>query len=162
MINLDKIKIVLWGFDDTLCIHEFHSGDSDSKRMYNFDVLFNGKDAWNMCKPNIFMKKFMNLCLNKNIKQGLISTTISYKHATGKCEWVRENYGIELENFCVGTYKAKIDMMLAISDAYDYEKYEILIVDGFGENLERAADNGFQACSPMEVVNYILDKGYDV
>lgn len=162
MLVLENIKVVLWDFDDTLCIHKFHGSDSDSEHMYNVDVLLHGKDAWNTGKPNIYMKRFMKLCSDKGIKQGLISSTTSYKHAIGKCDWVKDNYGVELENFCVGTFEAKLDMMLAIADAYNYERDAILIVDDFWENLERAANNGFQACTPMEIVNFIIDKGYDM
>ena len=39
MLVLDNIKVVLWDFDDTLCIHEFHGSDSDSEHLYNVDVL---------------------------------------------------------------------------------------------------------------------------
>ena len=159
MIALENIKIVLWDFDDTLCMHEFHDGNGDSDHMYNVDVLLHGTDAWNTCKPNIHMKRFMTLCCNKGIRQGLISSTIFYKHAANKCDWVKDKYGVELENFCVGTPKAKLDMMLAIADAYNYKRDEILIVDDFWENLERAANNGFQACTPMEVVNFIVEAG---
>lgn len=89
------------------------------------------------------MKKFMNLCYDKGIKQGLISST-TYKHAVGKCDWVKDKYGVELENFCVGTFEAKLDMMLAIADAYNYEMDEILIVDDFWENLREQLIRGFK------------------
>lgn len=45
MLNLNKVKLVLWDFDDTLCIHEFHGSDVDSEHRYNVDVLIHGKDA---------------------------------------------------------------------------------------------------------------------
>lgn len=49
-------------------------------------------------------------------------------------------------------------MMLAISDACSIQRERILIVDDFWENLERAANNGFSACSSMEVVDYIYSQ----
>lgn len=157
MISLDKIKIVLWDFDDTLCIHEFHGNNPENEHQYNVNILLYGKDAWSAGKVNIHVKKFMTLCMNRGITQGLISATRSYKHAIGKCDWVKENYGVELENYCVGDFEAKLDMMLTIEEAYNYKRDEILIVDDFWKNLERAANNGFQACSPMEIVNFIMN-----
>ena len=69
----------------------------------------------------------------------------------------KKEYNIELENFCVGYAEGKIEMMNAIHSAYGYDKNEILIVDDLYPTLEKAANEGFQACTPMEIVNYIED-----
>ena len=162
MLVLENVKIVLYGFDDTLCIHKFHESDYDSEHLYNIDVLLHSNKAWSTCKPSIHMKKFMDLCSKKNMRQGLISSAMSFKHSIGKCEWVKDKYGIELENFCVGTFEAKFNMMLTIADAIKYSRDEILIVDDFWESLERAANNGFQACSPMEIVDFVTNEGCEI
>lgn len=158
MINLDKLKIVLYDYDHTLCIHTYHNASDDTTHEYNINVILNGKEAWSTCKPNKHMKEFMELCKSKGIRQGLISATHSNKHGNSKNEWVLDRYGIELENFCVSTSEDKIEMMKAIADAYNYERYEILIVDDYYATLELAANNNFQACSPMEIVNFIEEK----
>ena len=157
MINLNNVKIVLYDFDHTLCIHSYHDCSNDTTHEYNIEVLLHGKDAWSDCKLNMHMKKFIEECNKRGIRQGLISATHSYKHASAKNDWVKTNYGIELENFCVATADDKIEMMNSIADAYKYSRDEILIVDDYWYTLEKAANNYFQACSPMEVVNYIED-----
>ena len=154
MIDFSFIKIVLYDFDDTLCIHEFHREDPN----YNVKVLLKGKDTWNTGKPNKQMKEFMELCFSKGIRQGLISATSSFKHMKGKEDWVKENYDISLENFCVCSADAKVDMMLTISEAYRLDPNQILIVDDFYDILDKASSKGFQACTPMEVVNFIMER----
>ena len=49
----------------------------------------------------------------------------------------------------------KLGMLIAISQAFDYTHDEILLVDDVWENLERAADNGFQSATPVEIINFV-------
>ena len=62
---------------------------------------------------------------------GLISTTESFRHMEAKQQFVKRMYGVNLENFCVGTQDGKLDMLNAIAAAYVYEKDEIAIVDDY-------------------------------
>ena len=155
MIDLEKVKMVLYDFDDTLCIHEDHSSSKDSDAEYDVRVLKDGYKAWPNARPNSHMGMFMQKCKEHSIRQGLISATVSYQHDVAKHEWVCHNYGIALENFCVGTFEDKLRIMIAISTAYDIPREQILIIDDLYENLERAANNGFMAATPMEVVNFM-------
>lgn len=152
MIELDKVKVALWDFDDTLCIHYHHGSSKEETHKYNLNVFKYGTKAWDGCKPSKTMKGFIDVLKEKGIKQGLISATTSAKHMNSKVEWVLENYGIELENYCVSSFEEKLEMMITIADALSIKREEILIIDDYWENLERAANNGFQACSPMEIV----------
>lgn len=155
MINLDNIQFVLFDFDDTLCIHLDHTDTLEGEARYNNNILEFGHLTFAHCTVNRQMKQFIDICKDKNIRMGLISTTLSFKHMQAKNDWVFFNYGVNLENFCVGTFEGKLQIMQAISDTYKIPKDAILIVDDFWENLGRAANAGFQTCTPMEVVNYI-------
>lgn len=43
MIKLNKIKLILWDFDDTLCFHSDHRSPKDEfDTEYNVKVLDNG------------------------------------------------------------------------------------------------------------------------
>lgn len=46
-------------------------------------------------------------------------------------------------------------MLNTIADAFHYKKSEIAIVDDYWYQLERAADGGFQAYFPIQIINYI-------
>lgn len=159
--NLQDLDMVLFDFDDTLCIHAEHGGSEELDQEWMVKVLRKGAAAWEKCSINESMKLFMEECLNCNLQMGLISTVESEKHAKGKFDWVIKNYGIILENFCVSTFEGKLDMMLAISKAYGIPKEKILIVDDYWKNLERAANAGFKACTPMEVVNWVKENSSD-
>ena len=156
-MNLEKIKMILWDFDDTLCFHSDHSSPADKfDTEYNVKVL-KGLDVYSTCNINCDILKFMQYANKKNIRQGLISGTTCYIHMKNKLEWVKTHYGITLENFCVSSQEMKLGIMLAIAEAFGFEHDEILLVDDFWENLERAADNGFQSATPVEVINYVND-----
>ena len=157
MIDLDKLNYVLFDFDDTLCIHTRKKLLSYDSTDYMKSLLLN--DSWwdkIGCKPNKYMKEFMIELQNRNIELGLISQTDSYIHMVRKQEWVKEKYDIDLKNYCVSS--DKIDMMVALSRAYPIPFYSILIVDDKETILNMAVSKGFQAASPIEVVNYIADK----
>ena len=100
----------------------------------------------------------MILMKNEGIRLGLMSQTDSYLHMVRKHEWAQRNYGIELENFCVASNVSKVDMMKALCKAYKLRRDAILIVDDKESILCDAINNGFQAASPMEVVNYVTNE----
>lgn len=158
MIDIDKLNYVLFDFDETLCIHARKKLFSYDSSDYTKSVLLDNS-WWDKigCKPNKHMKEFMEELQNRNIELGLISQTDSYMHMVRKQEWVKEKYGIDLKNYCVSSDN-KVDMMIALSRAYHLPFYSILIIDDKESVLNMAVKNGFQAASPMEVVNYVTDK----
>lgn len=158
MINKDSLVLALLDFDDTLCIHTYRLSSYDS--IDYCESVIHGSEWWTKigCKTNKHMKEFMTLMKNQGIRLGLISQTDSYLHMTRKNEWIQNNYDIELENFCVSSNASKINMMKALSKAYNIRRDKILIVDDKESVLCDAINNGFQAASPMEVVNFITNE----
>lgn len=155
MLVLDSICMVLFDFDDTLCIHDNHSDGYPSEQQYNIDVLLHGKDYWQTSKPNKHMLEFMNECKRRSVRMGLMSAAQSYVHMVSKNEWVQREYGIDLENFCVGKPAEKAEMLVVISSAFSLPKESILLVDDCYSTLCEASAAGFQACTPMEIVNFV-------
>lgn len=160
MIDFGKIKMVLFDFDDTLAIHEWHDNSPEEQLKYDKSVLTDGAGAWSHLRPSRHMSEFMKSCAEANIKMGLISAGMSFQHLKGKADWVKEVYGYKLENYCVGRVEAKLDMMIALAEAYEIPRNQILIVDDYWLTLERAANAGFMAASPMEVVNFVESDAY--
>ena len=161
MIKIYNLDFVLFDFDDTLCILS-RSGHPDPET-YNKEVIKEtGMDWWDRigCKDNRHMKEFIKELEQKGIKMGLISQTSSYIHALRKNEWVKAHYGCDLLNFSVmnNRVEAKTKMMIAISNAYNIRRDRILLVDDKEAILSQAISYGFQAASPMEVVNYMENK----
>ena len=155
MIDVKKIKIILWDFDDTLCFHSDHTSALDEfDTEYNVGVLL-GQDVYSACSMNNSIKRFIDYAKRENKRQGLISGVDCFIHAKNKENWVKEHYNVELENYCVSSQEMKLGMLIAIAEAFDYARDEILLVDDVWDNLERAADNGFQSATPVEVINFV-------
>lgn len=159
MINLDKLKIALFDFDDTLCVHSDHCRPEDKDAVIG--KIINGSYFWQDCEPNALMGAFMHMCMDKGITLGLISATRSYQQMTAKVKWVTEKYGVKLTNFCVGNSDVKINMMTSIAKAYELSNDNILIVDDRYKIITDAAEMGFQSASPIEVINYVLSHQVD-
>lgn len=105
--------------------------------------------------PSKHMGVLLNHCKERNIHLGLISATGQSVCSKAKLEWVSNMYGLELENFCVDTAQSKVLMLTALAEVYNLNADEILLVDDYTYNLVDAANAGFQACTPMEVVEYV-------
>lgn len=156
MIDLNEIRVILWGFDDTLCFHSTYLSRND--HIYNMRVLECGVHTWNACSKNKQLQEFMWQCENMKIEQGLMSEVISSKHAEAKVDWVSENYGIDLGNYCVSSQANKLDIMKALADIKGIKPNKILLIDDKRTTLTMAANAGFSVLSPIHIINYI--EGY--
>lgn len=155
MQNLNDIKYVLFDFDDTLCIHSNHQAWTNSKDHKLEVCILQGGDPYYKSTPNFHMAEFIRHLRENGIKMGLISHVSSVLQANIKEKWVEEHYNIRLDNFCVSTREQKVEMLKRISDGLHIERSRILIIDDAYLTLTEATDAGFQAATPMEIVNYI-------
>lgn len=153
MLDINKIKIVLFDFDDTLCIHPMHGSINTEPNVSS--VLKYGADTWSHCSANIHMADFMSLLEDLNIRMGLISACNYYFTMHAKQVWVKNTYGYDLENFCTNSADNKIKVLDAISEIYGYSKDEIMIVDDYWLVSDTCADGGYVSWTPMQVVNYV-------
>lgn len=155
MINFDKVKLVLFDFDDTLCIHRDHGSGGD--REYNRAMILGDCGWWDRrgCKPSVFMGKFMQLCVNSGKQMGLISVVEFSCAAAVKLSWVEANYGYVLRDYCTGSFEGKVQIIQAILDSSDLQPENMLFVDDLYANLAAVEKLGVQVCSPMEVINYV-------
>lgn len=155
MINLEKAKIVLYDFDDTLCIHKKHGLHNDTDyaaAMVNQDIEWWDKIG---CEPNKAMEKFMNICANKDMEQGLISAVGFSISSTLKRMWVLQKYGIQLNDYCTGSFEGKAKIIQGLIIAKNLSPENILFIDDYWKNLEMVAQLGVQVATPMEIVNFI-------
>ena len=155
MNTLENLEMVLFDFDDTLCIHS-HRSDSYEELMEYLSYIHSGETfpkSWNKSKPNLQLKKFMDYLAYKNIPMGLISGVRDCKSAEIKIKWVKENYGYLLENYCVSSQEQKIIELKVLAKVNRLHENQIAIIDDLYPNLEKAESEGFIALSPMQVVN---------
>ena len=159
---LDKIddavkncKLALFDFDDTLIIHNNHSSFTDpDEHKYNIKV-FEGTYNWSNGMANRHMKEMLELLKSQGTQLGLISATFSFKHMQTKQEHIKQIYGVELENYCVGSSNHKVPLLEDLTVAKGLKRNQIIFVDDKGDLISKAANEGFIALSPMQVVNYI-------
>lgn len=152
MLDFDKVKFVLFDFDDTLCIHTDH-GTSDGFEY--IETLELGINCFADCVINESLKRFMLRCKDKGLRMGLISACEFYPRMVDKADWVLAQYGVKLENFCVSKSEYKVKVLCAIASAYGLKPYEILIVDDYFATLDFCSDLGYQACTPLEIINFV-------
>ena len=155
MNTLENLEMVLFDFDDTLCIHN-HRSDAYEEMMEYLSYIHSGETfpkSWNKAKPNLQLKKFMDYLAYKNIPMGLISGVRDCKTAERKIKWVKENYGYLLENYCVSSQEQKIIELKVLAKVNRLHENQIAIIDDLYPNLEKAESEGFVALSPMQVVN---------
>ena len=155
MIDLSKVKIVLFDFDDTLCIHR--KADNFDIDSYNVAMVKGGTSYWDMMgsAPNKQMKVFMNKLSEDDVELGLISATKLSCTGANKIEWVKLNYGYTLKNYCSGDFEGKVQIIKALITANNFSPDEVLFVDDLYSNIDAVAKLGVQVATPMEVVNYI-------
>lgn len=159
---LDKIdnsvkncKLALFDFDDTLIIHNNHSSVTDpDERKYNIKV-FGGTYDWSNEMANRHMKEMLELLKSQETQLGLISATFSFKHMQAKQKHIKQIYGVELENYCVGSSSNKVPLLEDLAVAKGLKTNQIIFIDDRGDLISKAANEGFIALSPMQVVNYI-------
>ena len=154
MNKLENLKMVLFDFDDTLAVHSQGHRISDHLIKYMINVHSGSKELWNTSKPNLQLKKFMDYLAYKDIPMGLISGVHDCKAAERKIEWVKENYGYSLENYCVSSQEQKMIELSTIAEVNGFHKSQIALVDDYYENLGNAEKMGFTTFSPMEIVTY--------
>lgn len=75
-----------------------------------------------------------------------------------KIDWVKDNYGIAMENFSVGNRQDKLRLLKVLECTMNISRNHIMIIDDRSDTLNEAAENGFIAVSPMQIVNYIENK----
>lgn len=153
--KLENLKMVLFDFDDTLAVHSQGHRISDHLMKYMINVHSGSKELWNTSKPNLQLKQFMDYLAYKNIPMGLIGGVHDCKAAERKIEWVKENYGYSLENYCVSSQEQKMIELTTIAEVNGLHESQIALVDDYYENLGNAEKMGFTTFSPMEIVNLV-------
>lgn len=154
-MEISKIRYALFDFDDTLCIHKSHYEDEHAQRCWYSNVLKKSEDLYPTCITSPHMKTFMDVLYENSIKLGLISAVSFVATSELKIAWVEKHYGHYLQNHCVGSTDAKVDMLIAIADTYGLQRSEILIVDDHPHVGELAAKAGFVVMTPLQVVDFV-------
>lgn len=85
----------------------------------------------NWLRTNKAMEKFMNICANKDMEQGLISAVSFSISSTLKRMWVLQKYGIRLNDYCTGSFEGKAKIIQGLIIAKNLSPENILFIDDY-------------------------------
>lgn len=152
MIDLRKLELVVFDFDDTLCVeydHAFLNQDD-----YTCSCM--RRDAFEGCDASPMMQVFVSWCNLEKIPVGMCSATGFSVRAAAKLEWVIENYGVQMNNWSVGAREEKVHMLRSLARFYGIQTLNALIVDDDWQVLHDANVVGFQALNPIALFSAML------
>jgi len=154
MVDLSGVKVVIFDFDETLCIWGDRSQYMEGMPLWK-GVMECGWEFWDEqgCVRNEFMPKFLKSCIRQGVELGLMSCAQAIV-AQAMSEWCFQKYGKKFENYCVGTTSAKLDMLKAIAECRQIPRDSILLVDDLAATLRAAAREGFRVASPLDIAGY--------
>lgn len=153
MLDLDKVKLVLFDFDDTLCIRSRRKSIDNKGIDFIARILGHGSERYDYSfSPSFIMKWFVIECASQGKSLGVLSAVAVAQEAELKMKYVIENYDVNMINYCCSSVEDKIQVLEAIAISTGIPKECILLVDDLTHTIEKAADAGFMTCSPMEIV----------
>lgn len=161
-INLSKLKVVIFDFDDTLAIHKDadykkHRGESEDKRLvFCVNAYQNSEDFYENIEPCLKSKvlyKFINELRNKNIKMYCLSGMSFSFHFKAKQSFINRHYGDDIELISSASQELKLPGVKIIKRIVDCELNEILFIDDNKEVIELMKSNGINAFLVNELVD---------
>lgn len=155
MNTLENLEMVLFDFDDTLCIHN-HRSDAYEEMMEYLSYIHSGETfpkSWNKAKPNLQLKKFMDYLAYKNIPMGLISGVRDCKTAERKIKWVKENYGYLLEITVYPVRNRRLLNLRSLQRLTGFMKTRLLLSTIYIPILKKQKVKVSLLFPPMQVVN---------
>lgn len=146
MLDLNRIKLALFDFEDALCVPTERAGH---------DLNWLGHNTFAYCVAPQFMKQFVGDCMRRGIDIGLVSDADTYLIAASMLLWANETYGVEFENYMVSGWKQKVPMLHKLQASLQLAPHQILYIDSNSLSLKFASNDGFTACSPAEIAYYL-------
>lgn len=155
MINIEKIKCVFFDFDETLYIYRDHRSVKEQEWLRKVQDAKDVLELWNESYKSNAVQKFMNTLGSEGVVMCLLSAVETFTIAEYKKLWVEEVYGYDLLNYCVLERGHKFETVKRYADTHNLDKDSILVVDDNVETLEEVSNFGFQACTPLEVYEFV-------
>lgn len=153
-INLAKIKVVIFDFDDTLAIHidkdyAKHRKESDDKYLgYYLNAYKNPKVFYEEIEPCIkseVLYKFITNLRSKDIKMYCLSGMKFSFHLKAKQFFINSHYGDDIEVISTASQQLKTDGVKIIQKLNDCKLEEILFIDDRNDVINLLNSNGINA-----------------
>ena len=158
--NIKEYSLVLFDWDDTLCIHPNHYDKDDYESNKNYDIasLQGHFGRWgDQSRPSVLLLCLLQKLSDLGIEVGLFSRCRSHTLMQMKEEWIKAYIpNVHIENYSIGDGIDKVEYMDAIAEAKELSKESILLIDNSDDILSKAEENGFHSASPIEAAEYAI------
>lgn len=165
-IDINKIKVAIFDFDDTLAIHMNKDylrqrRESEEKRLgYYLTAYENPNNFYEDIEPCLrseSLYKLINILRNNNTKMYCLSGMKFSFHLKAKENFVHKHYGDDIEVVSAGSQELKVDGVKIIKRFNNCDFNEILFVDDIEENIVNLNNIGVKALL-IDKVETLLDK----
>ena len=153
-IDINKIKVAIFDFDDTLAIHKDkdfykHRKESDEKFLdfyknayLNFDSFYEKIEP---CTKSEVLYKLINILRSNGVKMYCLSGMNFSFHMKAKQSFVNKNYGDDIEVISSQSQERKVDAVKIIQRINSCNLNEILFIDDMEENITKLNELGVYA-----------------
>ena len=162
-VILKTIKLVVFDFDDTLAKHADslyteHRGNGDKYFMQAHQAPDTFYDDIEVCHPDSSLKNIVGYCRLNNIPMYCISKMRFSLHMEAKKQFVKKHYGDDIEFVMASSQEMKNDVLRILCKEHNVEPYEVLFIDDFKENVQRAKEAGYKAILPEKAATIMVSK----
>lgn len=153
-LNLENIKVVIFDYDGTLAIHrdkDFvkHRNESEDKRLNYYLNAYQNPNSFyeeiELCDRSENLYNFINKLRDKKIKMYCLSGMKFSFHFKAKQDFIKIQYGDDIELISVGTQRLKLDGIKIISKVNRCNLNEILFIDNLKDTIDFLKNNGVNA-----------------
>lgn len=159
-IDLSKIKVAIFDFDDTLAIHKDrdfnkHRNETEDNLLnYYLNAYLNPQSFYETIEPCYILSSLQNLIKifeTKGIKMYCVSGMKFSFHLKAKEHFIHKYYSDNIEVISARTQQLKCDAAKIIGRINECNLNEILFVDDNKDNIIRLNNIGIQALLPEEI-----------
>lgn len=161
-LNLSKIKVAIFDFDNTLAIHKDQNylkkrrSSEDKLLDYYLNAYLNQNSFYESIEEcNISNLTLINILRKNGVKLYCLTGTEFSFHIKAKEYFVHKKYGNDIEIFAVGNQQFKLSATKIISKINKCGLDEILFVDDLVENVDMLNNAGIKAIVSADVINFI-------
>lgn len=166
-INLDKIKVVIFDFDDTLAIHEdkdyikHRNQNEDNLLNYYLNAYLNPKSFYENiepCLPLESLQKIVKFCDRNDIKMYCVSGMKFSFNLKAIQYFIHKYYSDNIEVISARSQELKCDAVKIIAHINKCNLNEILFIDDIKDNIVRFNNIEINALLPEEVDKLIYEQ----
>lgn len=159
-IDLCKIKVVMFDFDDTLAIHKdkdyikHRNQNEDHFLNYYANAYLNPKFFYETIEPCSILEslqKFIKTCEANDIKMYCVTGARFSFHLKAKQSFVHKYYSHRIEVISAGSQELKCDAVKIIARINNCRLDEMLFIDDIEDNMIRFKNMGIYALLPEEI-----------